>query len=63
MSVKDFVRKWSARGYEKGDTHAFWLSLLRDVFNVDKPENFISFEVPIPHGGRTGIEAVWQDGA
>ena len=23
MSVKDFVRKWSARGYEKGETHHF----------------------------------------
>ncbi len=55
MSVKDFVMKWSARGYEKGDTHAFWLSLLRDVFNIDEPEEFISFEVPIPHGFIDGL--------
>ena len=55
MSVKDFVRKWSARGYEKGDAQPFWLSLLRDVFNVDEPEDFISFEVPIPHGFIDGL--------
>ena len=50
MSAKDFVRKWSARGYEKGESQAFWLSLLRDVFNIAEPEEFIRFEVPIPHG-------------
>ena len=55
MSVKDFVRKWSARGYEKGETQPFWLSLLRDVFNIDDPEEFISFEVPIPHGFIDGL--------
>ena len=55
MSVKDFVRKWSARGYEKGDAQPFWLSLLRDVFNIDEPEDFISFEVPIPHGFIDGL--------
>ena len=48
--VKKFVKKWSGRGYEKGEAQPFWLSLLRDVFDVDEPENFISFELPIPHG-------------
>ena len=33
----------------------FWLSLLRDVFDVDEPENFIRFEVPIPHGFIDGL--------
>lgn len=55
MSVKDFVKKWSNRGYEKGDAQPFWLSFLRDVFNVDEPENFISFEVPVPHGFIDGL--------
>ena len=49
-SVSKFVKKWSNRGYEKGEAQSFWLSLLRDVFNIAEPENFISFEVPIPHG-------------
>ena len=55
MSVKDFVRKWSNRGYEKGEAQPFWLSLLRDVFNIDEPETFISFEVPIPRGFIDGL--------
>ncbi|MBQ6298427.1 MAG: N-6 DNA methylase [Selenomonadaceae bacterium] len=55
MNVKKFINHWSSRGYEKGDTHAFWLSLLRDVFNIDEPEEFISFEVPIPHGFIDGL--------
>ena len=55
MSAKDFVRKWSNRGYEKGDAQPFWLSLLRDVFNIDEPETFISFEVPIPRGFIDGL--------
>lgn len=50
MNVKKFVKKWSNRGYEKGEAQPFWLSLLRDVFNIAEPENFIRFEVPIPHG-------------
>ncbi len=55
MNVKDFVKKWSNRGYEKGEAQPFWLSLLRDVFNIAQPENFISFEVPIPHGFIDGL--------
>lgn len=49
-SISKFVKKWSERGYEKGEAQPFWLSLLRDVFNIAEPENFIRFEVPIPHG-------------
>ena len=50
MNVKRFVKQWSSRGYEKGDAQPFWLSLLRDVFDIAEPVTFISFEVPIPHG-------------
>ena len=55
MNVKNFVKKWSNRGYEKGEAQPFWLSLLRDVFDIAEPENFISFEVPIPHGFIDGL--------
>ena len=55
MNAKKFVKKWSNRGYEKGEAQIFWLSLLRDVFDVDEPENFIRFEVPIPHGFIDGL--------
>lgn len=51
-SVSKFVKRWSNRGYEKGKAQPFWLSLLRDVFNIAEPENFIRFEVPIPRDLR-----------
>ena len=35
--VKKFVKRWSTRGYEKGEAQPFWLSLLRDVFNIAEP--------------------------
>lgn len=50
MNVKNFVKQWAGRGYEKGEAQSFWLSLLRDVFDINEPETFISFEVPVPQG-------------
>ena len=39
----DFVSFWKDKGYEKGQTQPFWLSLLR-ILGIDKPETFIEFE-------------------
>lgn len=43
-AAKRFVEYWKGKGYEKGESQAFWLSLLRDVYGVEHPEQFISFE-------------------
>lgn len=43
-AAKKFAEFWKDKGYEKGMSQPFWLSLLRDVFGVEKPEAFISFE-------------------
>ena len=43
-AARKFVQEWSGRGYEKGETHAFWLSLLRAVFDIQEPEKYIHFE-------------------
>jgi hypothetical protein len=43
-AAKDFANFWKDKGYEKGQSQAFWLSLLRDVFGIEHPEEFISFE-------------------
>ena len=43
-AAKAFAKKWQGRGYEKGESQIFWLSLLRDIFGVEEPENFIFFE-------------------
>jgi len=43
-AAKKFADFWKGKGYEKGDTAPFWLSLLRDVYGIENPEQFISFE-------------------
>ena len=39
-----FAAEWTGKGYEKGQSQPFWLSLLRNIFGVDEPEHFITFE-------------------
>ena len=43
-AAKAFAEYWKDRGYEKGESQPFWLSLLRDVLGVEAPEKFITFE-------------------
>lgn len=43
-AAKAFAQKWQGKGYEKGESQKFWLSLLSDVFGVEHPDEFISFE-------------------
>lgn len=43
-AAKKFAEYWKDKGYEKGESQPFWLSLLRDVYGVAEPEKFISFE-------------------
>ena len=43
-AAKEFARQWKDKGYEKGQSQPFWTALLRDVFGVEKPEDFIVFE-------------------
>ena len=42
--AKEFAEYWADKGYEKGESQPFWLSLLRDVLGVSQPEHFITFE-------------------
>lgn len=43
-AAKQFVAYWKGKGYEKGESQPFWLSLLRDVYGVEHPEQYIFFE-------------------
>ena len=43
-AAKQFVQDWSGKGYEKGESQPFWLALLRNVYGVEQPEKFITFE-------------------
>ena len=47
--VKEFVKNWSGECKEDGKTAPFWLSLLRDVFGVENPEQYIRFEDTCKH--------------
>ena len=46
-AAKQFAAYWATRGDEKQDTQSFWLSLLRTVYGVENPAQFIQFEVPL----------------
>ena len=43
-AAKEFAEFWKDKGYEKGESQTFWLSLLHDVYGVEKPQEFITFE-------------------
>lgn len=43
-AAKRFAETWKGKGYEKGESQVFWLTLLRDVYGVEHPEEFITFE-------------------
>ncbi len=43
-AAKEFANYWKEKGYEKGESQKFWLSLLQEILGVDQPEKFINFE-------------------
>ena len=44
QAARAFADYWQGKGYEKGESQPFWLSLLRDVYGVEHPEQYIEFE-------------------
>ena len=44
MRAGKFAARWQGRGYEKGETQAFWIDLLSRVFGVEDCADFIFFE-------------------
>ena len=47
QAAKAFAHEWSGKGYEKGETQRFWLSLLHNVFGIDDPTKVMEFELPV----------------
>ena len=43
-AAKEFYNLWKDRSDEMKDTQSFWLDLLRMVYGVENPSQFISFE-------------------
>ena len=47
QAAKQFVKDWSGKGYEKGETQRFWIDLLHTVFGIDNPTKMMEFELPV----------------
>ncbi|MBE6720621.1 MAG: hypothetical protein E7571_08240, partial [Ruminococcaceae bacterium] len=43
-AAKEFAAYWKGKGYEKGESQSYWLSLLSNVFGVTNPEQYVTFE-------------------
>ena len=43
-SAREFVQRWTGKGYEKGESQKFWLDLLQNVLGVPDVTEYISFE-------------------
>ena len=56
-AAKKFAAEWEGRGYEKGETHAFWMELLQTVCGVVNPAQFITFESQVQLGHTSFIDA------
>ena len=56
-AAKKFAAEWHGRGYEKGETHAFWMELLQTVCGVVNPAQFITFESQVQLGHTSFIDA------
>lgn len=54
-AARAFAEYWKDKGYEKGESQAFWLSLLREVFGVSEPEKLIRFEDQVKLDKSTGF--------
>ena len=55
-SAKKFVERWKDSGSERSESQSFWLSLLRDVLRVEKPEDYIRFEEPVQLSHKSFID-------
>ena len=42
QAARNFAAYWKDKGYEKGESQPFWLSLLRDVYGSNTRSNSFS---------------------
>ncbi len=52
-AARRFINTWRGKGYEKGDTQRFWMSLLSDVLDMDHVADKIEFEKEVVIDGQT----------
>ncbi len=60
-AARKFAEEWKDRGYEKGETQPFWLSLLHRVYGIENPEKYIRFEAQVKLDATSFIDAYIAD--
>lgn len=58
IAAKKFVADWKDKGYEKGQSQTFWLTLLSDVLGVEDVGNFITFEEQVKLDHASFIDGI-----
>ena len=54
--IKNFISQWKDRGRERSESQPFWLALLRDVYGIEQPEEYIRFEESVQLGHKSFID-------
>lgn len=44
IAAEKFYERWSERGNERQDSQSFWLDLLQNVYGIENPAEYITFE-------------------
>ncbi len=52
-AAKQFAERWNGHGYEKGETHRFWIDLCENVLGIADAVHKIAFEKQVTVGGQT----------
>ena len=43
-AAEEFCKRWADRGNERQDSQSFWLDLLQNVYGIENPVEYITFE-------------------
>lgn len=57
-AAKEFAKRWEGKGYEKGDSQRFWMSLLNEVYGVERPAEYIRFEEKVKLDRTSFIDVI-----
>ncbi len=60
IKATEFKNYWKNKGYEKGQSQPFWISLLSSVLGVSEPEKFITFEDQVKLDNTSFIDGFIQ---
>ena len=56
-AAREFAQRWAGKGYEKGESQIFWVELIEQVFGVQKPSEFLTFEQQVKLDHTSFIDA------